>query len=198
MTTLIWASRRRMGSLEPTAQSVWQRQLTRSIEFVLSAVSSGKCPGWVGYLIIIGHSFCCGCIGDWIKPKGDHWSLSLSLWKRVHIARNPRSIMLAKRQTRPRKLFNKPVAICSNRIGKAKRPKYVDLSRPTAAQDQLPAQGEHLSELKKLFSTRRSIVVISGAGISVNAGSKSFVFPIAGGDILIFSYSSRLSYSFWA
>ena len=102
------------------------------------------------------------------------------------MARNPRSIMLAKRQTRLRKLFDKPVAICSKRIGKAKRPKCIDLSQPTLPQDQLPA--DHAA-LKKLFSTKRRIVVISGAGISVNAGSKSFVFPIAGGNILIY-YSS--------
>ena len=37
------------------------------------AVSSSECPRWVGYLIIIGHSFCRGCIGDWIKPEGDRW-----------------------------------------------------------------------------------------------------------------------------
>lgn len=62
-----------MNSLEPTAQSVWQRQPTQSIEFVPNAVSSGEFPRWVGYLIIIGHSFCRGCIGDWIKPEGDRW-----------------------------------------------------------------------------------------------------------------------------
>jgi hypothetical protein len=89
------------------------------------------------------------------------------------MARNPRSIMLAKRQTRPRKRFNKPAAICSKRIWKAKRPKYVDLSRPTAAQDQLPAQGEHLAALKKLFCRHER--------------RWAFIFPIAGGYILIYS-----------
>jgi hypothetical protein len=102
------------------------------------------------------------------------------------MARNSRSMMLSKRRIRPREMLNKPTAIGPKCIWKAKRPKCIDLSRPTLAQDQLPADR---AALKKQFSTKRRIVVISGAGISVNAGSKSFVFPIAGSNILIY-YSS--------
>jgi hypothetical protein len=91
------------------------------------------------------------------------------------MAKNSGSMMLSKRRTRPREMLNKPTAIGPKRVGKAKRPKCIDLSRPTLAQNQLPADR---AALKKLFSTKRRIVVISGAGISVNAGSNILIYYI--------------------
>ena len=58
---------------------------------------------------------------------------------------------------------------------------------------------EQLVELKKLLSTKEKIVVISGAGISVNAGCKSSSpMLLKEHRPKLETYSSRLSYVFWA
>lgn len=69
----------------------------------------------------------------------------------------------------------------TKRQGKDQQPKCVDMVPCVIAKEDLNKQGK-LEALKKAFRTKRKIIVISGARISVNGGSMSCVSSITAGN----------------
>jgi hypothetical protein len=108
------------------------------------------------------------------------------------MARHPHATNLTKREPRRQKPCNKPALTCSRRMGDAGRPSYLDIRKLTAGCGHLARQAERLTALREIFSTRKKIAVVSGAGISVNAGSESSTSPMHEIIHLIYSCSPRL------
>lgn len=108
------------------------------------------------------------------------------------MARHQRATKLAERQPRRHKPCNKPAPTCRSRMGDAGRPSYLDIRQLTAGCGHLAGQAERLAALREIFSTRKKIAVVSGAGISVNAGSESSTSPMHEIIHLIYSCSPRL------
>src|SRR5690348_6301625 len=93
------------------------------------------------------------------------------------MARHPHVTKLTERQPRRHKPGNKPAPTCRRRMDNTGCPSYLDIHQLASGCGHLAGQAE-LTALREIFPTRKRIVVVSGAGISVNAGSESSTSPM--------------------
>jgi hypothetical protein len=95
-------------------------------------------------------------------------------------ARHPHATKLTESQPRRRKPGNKPAPTCRRPMGNTRVPSYLDIRQLVSGCGHLADDAERLTALREMFSTRKRIVVVSGASISVNAGSENSTSPIHG------------------